>query len=191
MASPATTSPMRTNQLRRIGAVIERANVVKNLFALWRELGMRRSGVAHAGARDQRNPLPCDGRRSRARALGQARLGGRALDLRLRVADVGPRLSLLRGGAGAAARPSPQLLRLFARPSRHARRARPGAGAGPRRPLPRHRLPRAGDRRAGGPPLSLGPRDAGPGLSAEGAGARPAALPRAGARLRRRPAARG
>ncbi len=70
----------------------------------------------------------------------------RPVDLRLRVADVASRDSVRAMGARAGLRLSPRAVHLFEPLARHTRASRPGAGAGSRRRVPRHRVSHQGGR---------------------------------------------
>ena len=110
------------------------------------------------------HPLLPGGARDPARLLdhtldawGEQR---RRLDLRLRLADLAPRVRGRRGAAGHGPRLASRAGDALARQPRHARVPRPGLRAGPGRLVPRPRLPdRAGARR-GRAAAPLGPRDA-------------------------------
>ena len=78
-------------------------------------------------------------------ALGlMTRGASRSVGVRLRIADVAAGFRLRGGAARPPDRLPPLLLHLLRAPSRHARAARHGAGARPRRRLRGHRLSRRG-----------------------------------------------
>ena len=82
------------------------------------------------------------------------------LGVRLRLADLAPRVRLHRAASGAGARLAPGAQDVEPRQPRHGREPGPGVRPALGRQLPRHGVPRAGRRRAGNAGPALAARDA-------------------------------